>query len=554
MVRLVISLLTFLCKVVRALGLSVGNYQATLTIEGFKGVMQFDENESINTDMKYAADARNFDTRDGSLLPVALAVDVLPERLQLSADSAAVLHRRTLEAVDDPLGVKDVVFVVGRTLWDPEHPNGKTSYAFAPGSASTFSGSTLNIPSTYCSFTQYEHTNESSIRRDLLLIASGAGFSSNKNGYLNAYEIDSSGVHPISGYTTPYKFTVLARYGERVWGSGVADEPDVLCYSAPYNPADWSENVAIPEDGAGEIRQPTFDGDSFTALVPFGNSLLAFKKRSLWRITGLTPDEFTFQEQYGVGTVFPNTIVVYKNAVYFLTSSGLCVYDGSAVHPFQQFALRSFWKDLPLAPVDPRMPTAVVWRDKYILSLPTEGTDIYNTQAIIFDFNEGSWRQGPESLRASAYVEIDDKLYLLQPTTQGVTKTYRWYGSIEETPTASLPDVTDFLGFDWLTPWSDMGAKDILKNEFRLRFWIQTHMASGDKLKLAVTVETERGSKTREIIFDRDVDEEIKMRFHLSGRKVRMRFKLTDKDGNEQITSWCKIMGGMQLNADTSPD
>ena len=548
MVRLVISLLTFLCKVVRALGLSVGNYQATLTIEGFKGVMQFDENESINTDMKYAADARNFDTRDGNLLPLAGAVETTP-RLSNSAAGNVGVFSLGRKVSRWQLGPK--VLSVGGEIGQSENIR-FVQTLFTPGNEVSVSypplGS-LDSPAPFQhSYVQYEYQDGQDYYDVLLVTVAGDD--------LRGIRVLRSGDGDFGmiTVTTPYHFSVIARYGERIWGTGAAEAPDTICYSRAYNPLDWTQDTQIPEDGGGEIRQPTFDGEGFTALVPFGNSLLAFKEHSLWRITGMSPDEFVFQQQYGVGTIYPNTICVYQEAVYFLTDRGICRFDGAAVRSFQPYAMREVWRDHLNKNTDRHLPVATVWHDRYILSFPTSAEDTHNTDAIIYDFAEGTWERVGAVLAAMAYAVLDDDLILLQPIDEITTKVAHWYGSIEETPTASMPDVTDFRGFDWLTPWSDMGAKDILKNEFKLRFWIQTRMASGDRLKLAVTVETERGSKTREIIFDRDVDEEIKMRFHLSGRKVRMRFKLTDQEGNEQITSWCKIMGGMQLNADTSPD
>jgi len=548
MVRLVTRLLIFLCKVVRALGLSVGNYQATLTIEGFKGVMQYAEDGALNTDMRYASAAKNCDTRDGALMPVAVPVVTTPAIPSVTGSAGLLVLPQ--ENAYYNFGTH-VIVASGTEDVEGEDPR-YVMYMFTPGRdnsqvvpLSEMYPSIVFPPVLRHSFAQYEY--EDGEYMDAIFF-SNPGYAPWRISVLR----ESQGIG-VQQQDTPYNFSVLARYGERIWGAGAPEAPEIICYSRPYQPNDWSQDTEIPEDGGGEIRQPTFDGEGFTALVPFGNSLLAFKEHSLWRITGMSPDEFTFQEQYGTGTIFPHTVCVYQEAVYFLTDRGMYRYDGATVRPFQPHALQVLWRDHPLAGIDTHMPTAVVWRDRYILSFPDTREATYNNRTVVYNFADGTWGYADKGLNATAYIVARNKLFLLQPTTEGTTNVAEWHGSIEETETEAIEDVTEFDGFDWTTPWSDMGAKDILKNEFKLRFWIQTHMA-GDRLKLAVTVETERGSKTREIIFDRDVDEEIKMRFHLSGRKVRMRFKLTDREGNEQITSWCKIMGGMQLNADTSPD
>jgi hypothetical protein len=79
----------------------------------------------------------------------------------------------------------------------------------------------------------------------------------------------------VSAITTPKKFGVIERYAERIWGGAIEDDPDMLIYSAPFDPTDWEPNLEIPEDGAGDINQPSWDGDSFTALRAFGNQLIA---------------------------------------------------------------------------------------------------------------------------------------------------------------------------------------------------------------------------------------------------------------------------------------
>lgn len=544
MVRLVISLLTFLCKVVRALGLSVGNYQATLTIEGFKGVMQFDENESINTDMKYAADARNFDTRDGNLLPlmkpqsaVAVPSTALISNIWEVRTGLSWFGNRFVYVTTDPRA-----YFTRQDSWEIE------GYVPIGGYTGLWAG------------VQYERTIDDEVVPVFYLTNSADGMRE-----ISASPGQDDRLVLISrSVSTPHNFSMLALYGERLWGAVNGDNNETICYSAPYMPWSWDPDDNVPEDGGGEIRIADFDGDRITAIYPFGSSLLIFKEHHLYRLTGLSPDEFTIQEQYGGGTIYSGSIAVYQERVFFLTSNGMCVYDGVSVRPFQQYALRTLWRNEKVIPgVDSEgkfrdTTRAVVHKDRYYLSFPGSGTG--GNFTVMYDFNEGAWSYmdaglDGDGINPELYLIHDNDLYVLQ--LEGPPATYpisRWYKSIEDVPDSEVGSSESFIGFDWLTPWSDMGAKDILKNEFKLRFWIQTHMASGDKLKLAVTVETERGSKTREIIFDRDVDEENKMRFHLSGRKVRMRFKLTDKDGNEQITSWCKIMGGMQLNADTSPD
>ena len=153
---------------------------------------------------------------------------------------------------------------------------------------------------------------------------------------------DTLDVVPV---VTPKKFGVLARYNERVWGAGITDDPDMLVYSVPYDPFDWSQNDEIPEDGAGDIQQPTWDGDSFVSLKQYGNTLLAIKRNSIWRISGTNPGEFTMQQQYGGGTIAENTVAVYNDYAWMMGEYGMMQYNGSGAFPFNQEAMQILMRE-----------------------------------------------------------------------------------------------------------------------------------------------------------------------------------------------------------------
>ena len=43
----------------------------------------------------------------------------------------------------------------------------------------------------------------------------------------------------------PKKPARLARYAERIWAGGIPNEPDMLMYSAPFDPTDWTAQYRI---------------------------------------------------------------------------------------------------------------------------------------------------------------------------------------------------------------------------------------------------------------------------------------------------------------------
>lgn len=563
------------------MGLSVGSYNATLTINEFKGVMQFDANESMNTDMRYAADAQNIDTRDGNLLPIGEPVRLhrVSSTYVCSVVSATVFKMSSFIQILGTTTIKlgpNIIVAIAEISRQSTNKyrlviGDEANGLFVYDTNIDLSASPSIIKGSTFSFVQYVYTPQGFDTQVDVLLFSGP--------FDGMYMLRADNLQ-LTAVTTPAKFNRLGRHGERIWGTAGS----TLYYSAPYDPTDWSANVSIPANGGGSIEVPTFDGEKFTALKSFGGNLLAFKESHIIRISGLTIDELYVQEQFGMGTVFPNTIVEYEEKLYFLTDKGVCIYDGVGVHPFQQYALRTFWRDKMQHHVGRNTaPVGVIWNNKYIIAFCdplTIAADVatvtygYNKYNVIYDFSNGSWRYYDTlyptnvllPLNNATNSGVSDGLFFIPSNTQytpQVLELDKWYPSIEEVPvyeTNGIP--TSFRGFTWTTPWTDMGCKDVLKSQFEVRFWIQTHvnttatspMTDTEKLKLEITIETERGSKTREMLFDRDVDKEIKMRYHITGRKARMTIKVRNGTGGETMHAWCKIMGGMQINADTASE
>ena len=82
-------------------------------------------------------------------------------------------------------------------------------------------------------------------------------------------------------------------------GNGRGRIPDSIFYSRPYDPFNWTNVAETPELGGGVINQPTWDGDKFIALEPFGGYLLAVKEQTIFEIRGTDPSSFTITEAYG---------------------------------------------------------------------------------------------------------------------------------------------------------------------------------------------------------------------------------------------------------------
>ena len=302
---------------------SIGAYEATSVIPEFKGLMQY--GDGIGTDPRFATEARNVETFGGVLQPAA-ACQILVPSLDSPIETLARLYRRwhtsdNKEILIAASGGKLYSMLPSDDAWtELDFPEGLTAYQ-----------------SNVWSWVAYEINPEGATSPvDVLLM------SNSLDGMIMVRGDDLT----VSAVETPKKFGVIERYAERIWGGAIPDDPDMLVYSAPYDPTDWEADPDIPEDGAGDIQQPSWDGDSFTALRTFGSQLIAFKRTRVWRILGTDPGEYAFKEQYGGGATYEGTIAVDNERILMLGRKGIQIYDGLSVSPFQQEMCDEIWKRL----------------------------------------------------------------------------------------------------------------------------------------------------------------------------------------------------------------
>lgn len=304
-------------------------YSTSFNIASFSGLNQ--SGDGYNMNMRYAREMENVDISGGSFKPMREG-HKLEQTLHDPIGTLAYLHRRygaegtLLVAISN--GRVYTKLLDGADEWVQKYPPLVNTAGEGEDPVWEEDGDPLEISD--CDWVTYEvnYRNGQALSEpvDVLL------FTNATDGMFCLYG-DTQVVAPV---TTPKNFGVLARYNERIWGSGITNDPDMLVYSAPFDPFNWEAEIEIPEDGAGDILQPTWDGDSFLSLKQYGNTLLAIKRNSIWRISGTNPGEFTMQQQYGGGTIAENTIAVYNDYAYMMGEYGMMQYNGSGAFPFLQ--------------------------------------------------------------------------------------------------------------------------------------------------------------------------------------------------------------------------
>jgi hypothetical protein len=536
-------------------------YTTSLSIPAFIGIRQQDNDNAINTDMRYATDALNVSTRDGYLAP--MASPKFSNGPDVTHFGTAVLFSMRYASTNK----EKIVISSGGNLYyknsagsewirisvedeDPEDP-------------------TIFIDDRWSTL-QYEINEEgSSGPVDVLIMSNG----------FDGMIMVRGDTMTASRVNTPYNFRTIERYGERIWGTSIYEQPDLLVYSAPYDPTDWSANTEHPEDGAGEIRVPSWDGDEFSALKVFGDQLLAFKKHHFWKITGLDPGEYEIKEQFGCGTIFDETIVADIDRMYMLTEDGISVYDGMTVRPYQQEAMRNVWRKYLYAPNtisnSKWYPKGYIFDGKYYIALRVEGYLYF----ISIDLDTGGWmirKVAPGTLVEASFLKCgitkDNKFirvvvgnYLNTTPSASVRICNILDSTMDQRATGYLEGMNSVEPFYWQTPWTDLGSPDVLKSDFEIYFWGERFYANPFEpttptqrgplnVQLKIIVETERGRKEREFQLK---DGKNHMHFHIFGRKVRFRLESNWKDNNGNPTtseSSFRIMPGLTINADVHPD
>lgn len=323
----------------------MGQYSTSFNITQFSGINQ--SGDGYNMNMAFAREMENVNIQGGSFKPMREG-SRLDQVLHGPIGTLAFLNRRygsntgtLLVAISE--GRVFTKLLDGDDDWVQRYPLLVNSAG--EGETPVYVDSTSPLAVSNCDWVTYEVNEKGGVPTaapvDVLL------FTNATDGMYCLYGDDQSVAHITVAPNTgdDIRFGVLARYNERIWGSGISGDPDKLMYSAPYDPFDWSQNDEIPEDGAGDILQPTWDGDSFIGLKQYGSTLMAIKRNSIWRISGTDPGEFTMQQMYGGGTINENTVAVYNDSAFMLGEYGLLQHNGSGAFPLRQEDTRILFRE-----------------------------------------------------------------------------------------------------------------------------------------------------------------------------------------------------------------
>ena len=205
--------------------------------------------------------------------------------------------------------------------------------------------------------------------------------------------------------------------------------------------------TAITENGAGFLELPTWDGGICIGIATVQDEVVIFKTRNIFRITGTYPGEFKKYTVYTtVGAIAERSIVNDKAQVFFLTSDGIYVYDGTNVTRISDPV-----KDViaSMNPAYASLATAVYFNQKYIVSFPTGSSTVNNT---IIEYSTVNLnfivKQG---INVNTFLEYDGNLLFANDNLiSGKSYVYNYNTGVDF-------DGTSISAF-WETPDSDWNA------------------------------------------------------------------------------------------------
>ena len=317
-------------------------------------------------------------------------------------------------------------------------------------------------------------------------------------------------------------FSKLTLLYERLWGAVVSEYPDRVYWSDTFDAQDWEFDYSDSENtGGGFLDVATFDGTRIRAIVAAFDDVLIFKDKSVHRLNGTYPGEFSLTQVYGAeGTLAPRTICHTGDKLWFLSCDGLCVYDGMQVTSLSAAGdrrLKDVWSRINDSTI--QNACAVIQDGIIRLAVPLDGS-IINTHVIEYDTQSGvyslielpgvdDWLLLREGQRETLLFLNGDQLYRYDSG-------YNVYG--------------DGVNASWLSPEISCGTMSSRKSTGRIYMYVNAQSRDVErKPRMKITMIS--GNKSREKILQLKAGRnDIRKRVKIRGRTFR--FKLENMDGD----------------------
>lgn len=184
------------------------------------------------------------------------------------------------------------------------------------------------------------------------------------------------------------------------------------------DPTDWT---AVSNAGFKDLDPG--DGDRITGMIALGTNLIVFKKRSIWRMSGVNPNTATWDIiTREIGCVSHNTIQRIGNDVFVMSERG--IHRLSAVQEFGdfqmldiEFPIEDLFEGLDRDNADQFHSAKIPELSQYWLLGRTEGAS-QNKRVLVFDYANNAW----------SYFDLTDGISVLASKSASVDEIPRIWG------------------------------------------------------------------------------------------------------------------------------
>lgn len=317
-------------------------------------------------------------------------------------------------------------------------------------------------------------------------------------------------------------FSKITLLYERLWGAVSSEYPDRIYWSSGFDAEDWEFNYNDPDnEGGGFTDVATFDGTRIRAIVSAFDEVMIFKDKSVHRLSGTYPGEFSLTQVYGTdSTLAPRSIVYNGSVLYFLSEEGLCAYNGMSVYSLASQGdrkIKDIWARVNAATVEK---ACAVLKDNIIyLAVPLDGAN-HNTHVIEYDL-----RTGVYSL--VALDGVDD--WLLMREGQQETMLYLNGGKVYRYA-AGYTMYGDAIHASWLSPQIRVGTLLSRKQTGRLYMLVTARSLDVNRspqIKITLLSQGKVRSKTIKLNNGQNI---LRKRIKIRGRTFQ--FKIENVSGD----------------------
>lgn len=325
-------------------------------IDEFRGIDQSKNENAIDAAM--SPDAANMDTENGSLAVAAGYV----RHIEAPVPGDAPIHRLYLHRRTDG----DVFIAIA----------GDTVYACRDGAWEALY--TYETPLTSHSF-DFAEAGINSV--DHLVIGCGERQLIKYDGSTVSLFGSAEGLSDV-----PVRY--LAMYRNRLFAAGNSEHPNRLYWSelpgSDRSIESWGTVEASPNVEGGHTEVGDTGGDPITGIAALSNQLLIFKRHAIYRLLGDRPSNYIVEKVEFRGETPAHTAVVPSgDALYYMTKSGLCCFNGVSAAPMGD-ARRI--RDL-LEAADTSCAKGAISADKLYFTLTHKGSPA----VVVYDLVRGAY-------------------------------------------------------------------------------------------------------------------------------------------------------------------